>query len=49
MLESILFCTCMLKHTRVRTSSSMFLRYKNEQKFRPLLNAMRINTRRRPT
>ena len=43
MLASVRCVTRGLRHTRATVSSSVFLRYKNAQKCRLLLNAVRIN------
>ena len=43
MLSSVRCVTRGLRHTRAPVSSSVFLRYKNAQKCRQLLNAVRIN------
>ena len=43
MLESVMVDTRGMRHTKARISSSVFLRYKNAEKCRLLLNAVRIN------
>ena len=43
MLESVRVDTRGMRHTKARVSSSVFLRYKNAEKCRLLLNAVRIN------
>ena len=43
MLESVRVDTRGMRHTQARVSSSVFLRYKNAEKCRLLLNAVRIN------
>ena len=43
MLQSVRADTRRMRHTKARVSSSVFVRYKNAEKCRLLLNAVRIN------